>query len=103
MGWWFIVGVILICITLFILKHTQVTLSYAPNTEYEQWDNIELQLWVFILIVIIGLLPIVNIIIFSVLLFCMIIDDDYRFTFILKLTNNKTIVYIKKILTKRLF
>ena len=100
---WFVIGVILICITLFLLKHTQVCTGYDFDTLEDRWDNIELQVWVFILIVIIGLLPIVNIIIFSIIIFNILVDDDYRNTFILKLSDSKTVLYIKKLLNKNLF
>ena len=103
MGSWFIIGVILICITLFLLKHTQVYLGYNYTIKNAQWSNVELQLWGFLLIIIIGMIPIINIVMFSILFFTILSDSDYRCTFILKHTNNKVIVYIKKILTKKLF
>ena len=105
MEWWLIIGVILVCITLFILKHTQVYIGYDPNINKAQWENIKLQLWFFILIILIGLFPIVNLILFIVFIFyySMITDvgGDYRFK--LKNFDNKIIRYLKKILTKEIF
>ena len=103
---WLIIGVILICITLFLLKRTQVYIDYNP-IKGMQWDTMKIQLWVFILIIILGLTPAVNLIaFFSFFIYYLITieDGEYRYCKLgLNLADNKVIKYLKRILTIEIF
>ena len=104
---WFIIGVILICITLFLLKRTQVYIGYDSNINGIQWDTIKIQLWVFILIIILGLTPVINLLSFCIFFVYYLITieyGDYRYCKLgLNFTDNKVIKYLKRILTIELF
>ena len=58
---WMIVGIILLTITIFVHKHTYYKKSYK-----EQEHRMPLPVWLFILMVIIALIPVANIIVFSI-------------------------------------
>ena len=61
---WFIIGVILISITIFILKQTQSKIGFNSST------RLKIKIWALILIIVIGLLPIANILAFIIFIFC---------------------------------
>ncbi len=58
---WFLIGVILSCITLFTLKSLE---CYTPVTSNKrEWKDYNLKLWVIVLIVGINMISILNIIV----------------------------------------
>lgn len=76
----YIIGVVLIPLAIFILKQTQYKVGFG-NAKKDEWKRIKLKIWVLILIVTIGLLPIANIAVFIVFLFCyigMLFEKDIR-------------------------
>lgn len=71
---WYIFGVIPLCIVLFLLKNAYTNRKpiydkgfgepYSKLLGYEYTDKVKMPLWVFTLLVIVFLIPIVNIIFF---------------------------------------
>lgn len=80
---WFIIGVILICITLFLLKSIQIDVG---DFYEEDWVDFKIKIWMFALIIIVGFIPILNII-------AAIIGAGY---FTMRLTSYGGIIRLKK-------
>lgn len=103
---WFIIGVILICVTLFLLKQIEIGKDFDWGTHEARWEDFKIETWVFILIVTIGSIPGINIVAFFFFLFAYlfrICDEDVCFKLKLNAPNNKIIKYLKRLLTKELF
>lgn len=63
-----IIAILIITLTLGILKdtHVKVYYGYCSSTELKQEYDVVMPVWMALIIVILGLLPIVNIVLFTV-------------------------------------
>ena len=124
MGWWFIVGVILICITLYLLKNTKISKSEKQQDDiwykYKiSYQDFKIKVWHLVCIVGIYLIPIFNLMAFvSFIIFyisyisvCWKEKEEFERSYDLsesyiKLKKEsylyRTLLYIGKILTKDL-
>lgn len=116
---WYIFGVIALCIVLFLLKNTYCDREAIYEREeyemygrtytrsgkllgYEYYNRVKMPLWVFAILVIVSLTPILNIALFFVGIFVMIIFICNNYLFI-HFSDKTTCGRIGKFLNKDVF
>lgn len=109
-----IIAILTIILTLSILKDTHVEVYYRnySSAKLQEEYDVTLPIWMVLIIVILGLLPIVNIVLFTVFIIYYVIHagwnpnvcDDYTHVFSLKGKNAITryLLVIKNLLCKKI-
>lgn len=106
---WWIISLLIIAFTVFLIKDTHVKeYSYYGRSVIEEYD-MELPIWVLILIILVGLIPILNFALFIIFAIFYVVHatwdprcrDDETLVFSLRGENwvGKGLLKIKKILT----
>lgn len=113
--WWFIVSIVLIVLTIGIMKGTHISIYYKfskPSPTLEKEYGFPVYVWRILLVILIGCIPILNIVIFVIFISYWVYfasnnpNKGLGNVTVYRLTDNnpiaKSLIFIGKLMSKKL-